>query len=306
MGQVVTRKFFCVKCRRERWPGDCEHGRVVSGLGGLSLLQQQLVFYDVCRLCRKTPRGCNCPAEARRAKAGSATNATALHVLALSGCSCGHHVTAYLANDVKGTITCGTCCSSVTTGNALTFSTGEVVVSGDRIDNTGRSVISLLKVKEAIAFGLTDKAERELVYDTRMPGWVSNDHFMAYVGEDACSALLREHKNVESTYIFDHFKDWEAAGLGARLFYETVKCGTKDNPVDMVAWGVGYEWSVAEPNDTLSIVAPAYSNLLSGGAIGTSIHRSPNQASNGFSMLVAWNGRKISAVAMPRRETIIR
>lgn len=311
MGQVVPRRFFCGPCKKERWPGDCEHARVVSNLREMTLFSQQTLFDDVCRKCGESPRGCSCSFDARNMRRQTVVDATTARVFALVGCRCPHHVTAYTADKAKEAIACGPCCRDRSTAflsQALAGTVKVADVAPGRIDNTGRSVISLEKVKEAIAFGLTDNPDRPIAYDTRMPGWVSNGHFMAHVVEQAYSALLREHKTYEAEGMFDRFKDWEAAGPGAQLYFEMAKCGTKDNPVDMAVWGVGYEWSVTEPNDTLSIVAPAYSNILTGIGGHTSVHRSPNQDGNGFSMLVCWDisTKKIIAAAMPRRETIIR
>lgn len=295
---VVPRRFFCIPCKKERWPGDCEHARVVSDLSEMKLFSRQALFDDVCRGCGESPRGCNCPAQAKNLRSEATASAIVSRVFALSGCPCRHHVTAYLVDDVKGTITCGTCCSNVTA-----FSTGEASAIEDKIDNAGRRSIGLHILEKAIAFGL-ETGDRKLACDPRMPGWISNGHFIAYAGDEAADMLLKTHDSY-SCEIFDQFKAWEATGRGLSVHWADVRCEPKEKPVDMIGWGKR-GWTNNRKRgmcqDAVTIVAPTYSDVI----CGESTCREHGKDDDPLAMLVRWEWSKISAAAMPRcRETII-
>lgn len=299
---VVPRKFFCWKCNRMRWPGDCEHARTMSGLGDLSLMKRQMLFDDVCRGCGETPRACGCPANMRNERQLAVAGATAARVLALTGCSCKHHITAYLADDVAKTIACGACCVLKEDSLPLTLGPGlgfNGTPRTDIVDNADRRPVSKSYVRNAIEYGLSEEPERELIRDNRMPGWVTNGHFMAFAGNDEADGFFSRHRTRESSILSD-FRAWEAAGPGQRVLYSSVRCEPKEAPVDMMGWGKP-GWTGDRPRPVVTIVAPDYSSVL----LGASTNREKGHDDEALSMLLGWNNGKISSIVMPRREIII-
>ena len=306
---VVPRKFFCRDCKKDRWPGDCEHPRTVT----TARFPYVVGLTDLCRDCAKSKKECKCPEKARVAAKMEADTAMALRVLALVGCSCKHHVTAYLADKVDETIACGKCCSGITLGKGLTFPTGEVRVVKDVIDNSDR--ISRPPCTGSSPPSSTVSSLTRTASSLTIPGCQAGSRtdtsLLSLEIEEAEEALHARPlvQDAETSPSLTAFKAWEAAGVRA-LSSSGPRCGASlrtRTPSSMIGWGQA-SWSSRKENgkykDAITIVAPAYSRRRD--AAGRLI-ASEEKTTKALSMLIRWNGStgKICAIVMPRRETII-
>lgn len=285
---VVPRQFFCSACRRMRWPGDCEHRRTIDDFSSLSsVVLKQSVHSDVCGGCLKRLRECSCHDTARARSQRLSTEPTLARVRALVGCTCPHHVAAYLADDVAKTVKCGACCRPA---RILLSEDGTATVALD----SDRIPVRLSVVRDAFAWGDKEHSRGSLFFDPDAPGWISNGHWLAFVGTAGVDTLSKEFAS-ERRHLAKTILE-EEGDRGVSVYWRSVTCEPKEAPVEMIGWRTDEERERNVPYPT--IIAPAYNALLSWG----SPTRSGTEA---LSPVKAWGNNKLVALVMPRRETII-
>lgn len=110
--QTHSQRFFCVPCKRYRWPGDCPHKVVMATMPGV-LPPPRGGDPAVCTICSRDYVHCTCPPHKTRMRTRESAQAKAARIRALTGCPCQHHIVAWDEDDIEKIIKCSSLCCTV-------------------------------------------------------------------------------------------------------------------------------------------------------------------------------------------------